>query len=97
MNDARNFVPDQASFAERYPTNPTASALEIINHCRWFASHPLAQAPGHDRHVDECEKLVSIDRSPTRRARSVSPFPGTAWRNELPHPAGIRRVEAPTP
>ena len=75
-NDARIVVPDQASFSERHPANPTAPALEIIKHRRWFMSHLLAQAVGHDCHVDEAEELVRIRSKPSTVQRGKYPrFP----------------------
>src|SRR5271169_4265918 len=59
-NDARVVVPDQASLTERHPTNPAASALEIIKHCCRLMAHLLAEAFGDDRHVDVAKKVIGV-------------------------------------
>ena len=72
-NGARLVVPDQASLSECYPTKPAAPALEIIEHRFRFMPHLLAQALGHDRHVDEAEEFVGIRPQSSAVERGENP------------------------
>src|SRR5271169_5006194 len=51
-NGAAFVIPNQTSLSERHPADPTAPALEIVEHCGRFMRHLLTQALADDRHVD---------------------------------------------
>ena len=75
-NNTLFIVPDQTSLAKRHPADPTAAALEIIEHSGRLILHLLTQALGHERDVDEGEEFVSVrPESPTVERGENSGFP----------------------